>query len=162
MLKPGIEDRLAEDLEIWPLLGDFLDEDCERYHLPQIDYRETFKTVRALLVHEIRLDEEQQHLAAAAKEYAAISAIQIPALLPFSTPLITAMERLHGMTLMEALDQKHFSGGTLAPVVAQALIGQPLFSSRAHALFHADPHAGNLFVTSQGRLGILDWSLTGT
>jgi ubiquinone biosynthesis protein len=28
-------------------------------------------------------------------------------------------------------------------------------------LFHADPHAGNLMATSDGRLAILDWSLTG-
>ncbi len=29
------------------------------------------------------------------------------------------------------------------------------------ALFHGDPHAGNLFLTDDGRLGILDWSLAG-
>ena len=37
----------------------------------------------------------------------------------------------------------------------------PLFSPRAAALFHADPHAGNLLLTPEGRVGILDWSLAG-
>src|SRR5206468_2381143 len=78
LLKPGIEDRLAEDLAIWPMLGEFLDEDCARYHLPTLDYRETFQTVRDLLVHEVRLDEEQRHLTSAAKEYKGMVAVEIP------------------------------------------------------------------------------------
>jgi ubiquinone biosynthesis protein len=43
----------------------------------------------------------------------------------------------------------------------RALIAQPLWSPLDHSLFHADPHAGNLFATPDGRLAILDWSLVG-
>ncbi len=161
ILKPGIEALLDQDLAIWGALGDFLGEDCDRYHLPQLDYRETFETVRDLLVHEVRLDEEQQHLAEAAKEYASLDAVKIPALLPFGSARLTAMERISGDTLMSRLEQDDRSVRALAPVIAQALIAWPVFSSRAAALFHADPHAGNLFVTGEGRLGILDWSLAG-
>jgi ubiquinone biosynthesis protein len=42
------------------------------------------------------------------------------------------------------------------------LIAGPIWSPAASAVFHADPHAGNLFVTPERRLAILDWSLTGT
>jgi len=127
--------------------------------LPKLDYTETFETVRDLLVHEVRLDAEQRHLAEAAKEYAGMDSVVIPALLPFGSPRMTAMQQIHGTTLSERLQQNDPSVRTLAPVVAQALIAAPLFSSQQAALFHGDPHAGNLFVTTEGRLAILDWSL---
>ena len=28
-------------------------------------------------------------------------------------------------------------------------------------MFHSDPHAGNLFLTDENRLAMLDWSLVG-
>jgi ubiquinone biosynthesis protein len=49
----------------------------------------------------------------------------------------------------------------LAERVVEALIARPFFSRADRALFHADPHAGNLFLTADGRLAILDWSLVG-
>ncbi|HYG33419.1 MAG TPA: hypothetical protein VEC99_01465, partial [Clostridia bacterium] len=70
LLKPGIKSLLDEDLEILGKLGDYLDEDCERYHLPPLDYRDTFDTIRDLLMHEVLLREEQEHLAWASKFYA--------------------------------------------------------------------------------------------
>jgi ubiquinone biosynthesis protein len=181
LLKPGIEDRLAEELPIWAALADFLEDECERYRLPQLDYRETFETVQDLLLHEIRLDEEQAHLVEAAEEYRGLDSVAIPALLPFGTPRLTAMERLDGVTLSEVLRgsaqncasserraedravKKTEASATLelAPLIAEALIARPVFSCRPAALFHADPHAGNLFATEQGRLGVLDWSLAG-
>ena len=161
LLKPGIEDLLAEDLAIWGKLGEFLDEDCERYRLPHLDYAETFELVRDLLAHEVRLDEEQKHLAEASAEYTSMRSVAIPALLPFGSRRLTAMERLEGATLTEQLGKGDFSCRKLGPVIAQALVARPLFSGRPAALFHADPHAGNLFPTTGGRLGILDWSLAG-
>ncbi len=41
-----------------------------------------------------------------------------------------------------------------------ALVGLPFWSSARSALIHADLHAGNLLVTHDDRLAVLDWSLT--
>ena len=41
------------------------------------------------------------------------------------------------------------------------IIAEPVFASTNRAMFHSDPHAGNLLYTHDGRLGILDWSLVG-
>jgi ubiquinone biosynthesis protein len=49
----------------------------------------------------------------------------------------------------------------LAKLVTRALIAQPMFSATHRAMFHSDPHAGNLLYTHDGRLAILDWSLVG-
>ncbi|HEU0202762.1 MAG TPA: AarF/UbiB family protein, partial [Burkholderiaceae bacterium] len=40
------------------------------------------------------------------------------------------------------------------------LLAQPFWTKDAWAVIHADPHAGNLFATDDGRLAVLDWSLT--
>jgi ubiquinone biosynthesis protein len=50
----------------------------------------------------------------------------------------------------------------LAELVIKELIARPIFQRASQALFHADPHAGNLFLTSDQRLAILDWSLVGS
>jgi ubiquinone biosynthesis protein len=50
----------------------------------------------------------------------------------------------------------------LAESVICALLAVPMLSLEDSAEFHADPHAGNLFATTDGRLAILDWSLTGS
>jgi ubiquinone biosynthesis protein len=50
----------------------------------------------------------------------------------------------------------------VAGLVVEALVAQPIFSTDGNALFHADPHAGNLFLTPDSRLAVLDWSLVGS
>src|SRR5262249_25020899 len=50
----------------------------------------------------------------------------------------------------------------LANLVIKELIARPIFLRSSQALFHADPHAGNLFLTPDQRLAILDWSLVGS
>jgi ubiquinone biosynthesis protein len=40
-------------------------------------------------------------------------------------------------------------------------VAEPIFSRSHRAMFHCDPHAGNLLYTCDGRLAILDWSLVG-
>jgi ubiquinone biosynthesis protein len=171
-IKPGVERLLEEDLGILGSLGCFLDEDCEWYHVQPLDYEETFRTIRGLLLHEVRLGEEQRHLAEAARIYRSMPCVAIPSLLPFCTPRLTAMERIDGVRITDHRDpariKLRFSGGlegcsghALGRVVAEALIARPLFAAESAALFHADPHAGNLLVTREQRVGILDWSLAG-
>jgi ubiquinone biosynthesis protein len=44
-------------------------------------------------------------------------------------------------------------------MVTENLIAHPMWSSQPDAVFHADPHAGNLLLTQDQKLAILDWSL---
>jgi ubiquinone biosynthesis protein len=41
------------------------------------------------------------------------------------------------------------------------MIAKPFWDPSEEALYHADPHAGNLFCTDDGELAILDWTLAG-
>ncbi len=91
VLKPGVVDRLHEDFAVWSELGDYLDDRCRTYGLPEFDYRDTFDSVTELLRNEIDLPGEQANLCEAAHLCAGTSGIVVPRLLPFCTSRITAM-----------------------------------------------------------------------
>lgn len=159
LLKPGVEECLQEELKIWSALGPFLEERSVSYGLPKLTYRETFDAVRRQLLSEIQLDQEQKHLAEAAKFYSDFPQVLIPRVLAFSTPRITAMERVYGRKVTHAHASEE-ERQKLAETIAEALIAKPFWSLAPDVVFHADPHAGNLFQTRDGRLAVLDWSLT--
>lgn len=73
-----------------------------------------------------------------------------------SSECVLVMERIPGLTVSEA---------RLAPAEA-ARIASNGASSLVHQVliagfFHADPHAGNVLVTPDGRLCFLDWGMAG-
>ena len=159
LLKPDVEDHLEEELEIWSALGPFLEERSACYGLPKLSYRETFDVVRRQLLSEIQLDHEQKHLTEAAKFYSNYPQVLIPRVLSFSTSRITAMERVYGRKVTNAHASEE-ERQRLAETIAEALLARPFWSPVPDVVFHADPHAGNLFQTRDGRLAVLDWSLT--
>lgn len=162
ILKPDIEDRLEQELQLLGRVGAYLDQRCDDFDIPHLDYQDSFAQVADKLRHEIRLDLEQQHLAQARAVYQGESRVQIPALLEHCTPRVTAMQRVVGSKVTEHRLPSETAVRRLAEVVVAALIAQPLFSVADRAMFHADPHAGNLQLTADHRLAILDWSLVGS
>ncbi len=162
VLKPGIEHRLDEELALTERVGAHLDQQCNELGIPHLDYQDTFEQVRDKLRCEVRLDGEQQHLAQAAKFYADEPRVCIPHLLPHCTSRVTAMERIDGVKVTTDRLACPAERSRLAGLLAEAVVARPIFATDASALFHCDPHAGNLMLSDDGRLAILDWSLTGT
>jgi ubiquinone biosynthesis protein len=159
LLKPGVEQELAEELEILDLLGAFLDDQCASLALPSLDYRDTFARVRELVSKEVRLDVEHEHLAEAAQVFETMSGVRVPRLLPFRSPRLLAMEWIDGRKVTEVGDLAPLARQRLAGTVVEALVATPAWSAAPRALFHADPHAGNLMIDTESRLVPLDWSL---
>ena len=160
LLKVGIAERLNEELDIWGKLGVFLEQRCEHHGLPPLDYRETLDNMCRLLRQEVCFEREQQHLMEAAALYADEPDIVIPRLLPFCSEQVTAMERIYGGKVTDAVLSP---GGheQLAEKLIEALIAKPFWNPAEETLYHADPHAGNLFCTDDEKLAILDWTLAG-
>lgn len=161
LLKPGVEAKLEEELGILQRIGALLDERCEAYRLPPIAYEETFLQVRDLLAREVQLDHEQAHMTAARDDYAGLASVVVPEVYPWSTPRVTAMQRIDGVKVTEAPALSPGGRKRLAKRIVLTLVARPIWSRGASSLFHADPHAGNLFATTDDKLGILDWSLVG-
>ena len=158
VLRPGVAQQLDEELSVLPQIAAFLEQRGQALQLPALDYSGTLDGVARLLREEILLEREQAHLQAAHALYACTPAIHIPALLPWSAPWVTAMERIHGQPLAEA-ELPHHERQRLASITIDALLAQPFWSPDDPALFHGDLHGGNLMLTHDGRLAVLDWAL---
>jgi len=161
ILRPGVETRLHEELEAWSETGAFLDERRLDGGLPAVDFQDTLETVRDLLLHEVSPEREQANLREAAACFRGEERVRVPAVLPFGTAKLTAMERLDGPKVTDAAHLSPRQRRRLAETVVEALVARPLWSAGAAVMFHADPHAGNLRVDQDGRLVLLDWSLVG-
>jgi ubiquinone biosynthesis protein len=159
LLKPGVESELDEELAILDRLGAFLDDRCEALGLPPLDYRDAFAQVRDLLSHEVQLDGEREHLAEAAEVLGPIPGVHVPRLLPFHSERLLAMERINGWKVTDVGSLAPAIRRRLAGTVVEALIATPVWSMAPQALFHGDPHAGNLMIDTRGRLVPIDWSL---
>jgi ubiquinone biosynthesis protein len=162
VLKPGIEDRLELELELLGFVGVHLDERCVALAIPHLEYEELFEQIRDKLRHEVHLDQEQQHLVQAGRCFADDPQVHIPALIDHCTPRVTAMERITGGKVTDHRREDQLESRLRAELVVGSLISRPIFSHASQAMFHGDPHAGNLFWTDENRLAILDWSLVGS
>ncbi|MCC6491813.1 MAG: phosphotransferase [Pirellulales bacterium] len=159
ILKPGIEDRLQQELQLLERVGSYLDDRCHQLKIPELDYRSTFEQVSGKLAWELRLDQEQRHLSLAAQLHANDLQVHVPALLDFCTPRITAMERVAGANVSDFRAPDASDRRRLAELVFRAVVLRPLFARGEAAIFHCDPHPGNLLLGDDGRLSLLDWSL---
>ena len=165
LLRPGIRRQLDEELAILERTAAFFHDHRTRYPLKDLRFLEIFDDLREMMVHEVDLMAEQRFLEAAGRFYADMPTIRIPRCLSFSNGHMTAMEFLDGDKLTDAKltepQQKQMAG-----TLFEALVLKPLFSCNDPALFHGDPHAGNILAvcTSESTdpaIGLVDWSLAG-
>ncbi len=75
----------------------------------------------------------------------------------FSGECVLVMERIVGTPVSAAGDLSPELRRKLAAHGAESLMRQVFLAG----FFHADPHAGNIFVAADGRLCFLDWGLAG-
>jgi ubiquinone biosynthesis protein len=161
VLRPGIAARLAEDLHILDQLAGHLEEQGAALRLPPLAYRDILAEVAELLTQEVQLRQEQTHLRRAGAQFAGQAEVYVPRLLPFCTDALTAMDRVYGRKVTDPNAAGAWWRPALFRATVRALLSGVLFSRDASVLFHGDPHAGNLWVTRDGRLALLDWSLAG-
>lgn len=158
VLKPGVEAQLAEELAILAPLADFLRLRCNALGIEVPDLAGVFGHVRDLLTRELKLEVEQANMAEAATFHGGDARILIPRLLPGCGPRLTVMERVFGGKLPDV----RLSDGErrrLARDALGALLARPFWSEAPMAVFHGDPHGGNLLATDDGRIAVIDWSL---
>ncbi len=163
VLKPYIPDFFAEDMEMLQGLADYFGSKLDDYGLSGDVLSDTFTKVRRLLEHEVDLPGEQRTLRIAGAMYASMPGVRVPGVItPLCTADITAMSEEEGSKITVATRRlSKWRRARLAERLVEALVARPLFSSEPDALFHADPHAGNLFYDSaKGDLIIFDWALT--
>jgi ubiquinone biosynthesis protein len=161
VLKPYVPACFAEDMTLLQQLGEYLAAPERGYEFAVRDLREMISEVRLLLEHELEFTREQATLVEAARGYRSSIGIRVPRLIaPLSTSRITAMSEETGVKVTDACRRSPIRRQRIARQLIEALIAVPLLSRADSAVFHADPHAGNLIYDEPNReLVILDWAL---
>ena len=162
VLKPHIKEYFAEDMDYLQGLAQYFANQHRKYGFPAHLLPDTFRKVRRLLQHEVDFVREQKTLEEAWNLYRNVSGVRVPRVIePLCTAGITALTEERGIKVTSAaarLPSAHRS--RIAEQLIEALIAVPLFSSQQDAIFHGDPHPGNLLYNSRtGELTIIDWAL---
>jgi predicted unusual protein kinase regulating ubiquinone biosynthesis (AarF/ABC1/UbiB family) len=156
--RPGIREAVLSDLDALYDLADFLDRHTEfgkRYQ-----FRQMLEEFRKSLLRELDYRLEAQNLTAFHTNMASFRRIVVP--LPiddYCTARVLTMEYVAGkkITKMSPLARMEFDGEGLAEEVFRAYLEQIL----VHGFFHADPHPGNVFLTDDYRIALLDLGMVG-
>jgi len=159
--KPDVPRYFAEDLNLLQKLSDWIGQN-QSYGFATHHVAEMVSEVRLLLEHELDFVREQKTLADARKTYHLRFGVRVPRLIaPLCTPEITAMSQEDGVKVTEAFAGDPRRRRLVAEQLIEALVSVPLLSREDEAMFHADPHAGNLLYDERrSEVVILDWALT--
>jgi len=162
VLKPHIPEYFAEDMDFLQALAQHFGDRHHRYGFPRHLIPDTFKKVRRLLQHEVNFPREQKTLIEAANLYRSIPDVRVPHLIkPLSTATITALTEERGIKVTNAAVRLPAARRRrIVEQLVESLIAVPLLSAQDDAIFHGDPHAGNLLYDNRsGTLTIIDWAL---
>ena len=156
--RPDIRDALIEDLEALEEIADFLENHTDfgrRYELTRV-----LDQFRKSLLRELDYREELQNLIRLGQLLRQYPRIVVPApIADYSAARVLAMEYVPGkkITDMSPLARMEFDGSALAEELFRAYLEQIL----VHGFFHADPHPGNVFLTEDYRIALLDLGMVG-
>jgi ubiquinone biosynthesis protein len=157
--KPGVPEQIEEDMEILSRAAVMATKHwkgAQQYDLVGI-VREVSETIK----NETDYIQEGHNAEYFAEFFQDDPTVHIPKIFWESTTTrVLTMERIHGIGILDvqALDKAGFDRKELAKR-AVSLWLKMIFEGEA---FHADPHPGNLFVESDGRLGLVDFGMVYT
>lgn len=156
--RPDIRERVLEDLEAFEEIASFFDEHTEtagRFQLVR-----TVENFRKTILAELDYRLEASNLIAIGKAVSEFPLIVVPApVAGYSTSRVLTMEYIDGqkITALSPLRRIDLDSRPLADELFRAYLKQILLDG----FFHADPHPGNVLVTNDGRLALLDLGMVG-
>ena len=156
--RPDIRDLIVGDLEALSEIAHFLDGHTElgrRY-----EFENMLVNLRKSLLRELDFTIEANNLHMIGQNLAEFEDIVIPEPIDdFTTTRVLTMEYITGkkITALNPLRLLEIDGGALAEEFFGAYLKQFLVDG----LFHADPHPGNVFLTDDDRIALLDLGMVG-
>ena len=156
--RPEIRRQIAEDFEVLGQIAEFVDAHTElgrRYR-----FRVVLEEFRVTIQQELNYECEFQNLVAFRENLKEFEHIQMPQpVRDYSTRCVLTMDYVQGhkITSLSPLARLGTDGRALAEELFNAYLKQILLDG----LFHADPHPGNIFLTDDGRIALLDFGMVG-
>jgi len=156
--RPGICKQISEDLEVLEELAGFLERHTKAGKRYQ--YLRVLEEFRHSLLQELDYEREASNLITLATNLKDFEHLQVP--LPikdYSTRRVLTMERVEGAKNTEIcpLARLEVDTGMLAEELFRAYLKQILVDG----VFHSDPHPGNVFLTEDGKVALLDLGMVG-
>ncbi|MBK8208126.1 MAG: AarF/ABC1/UbiB kinase family protein [Planctomycetes bacterium] len=156
--RPGIRTKLADDLDVLDEVAGVMEgvsEHARRYRVKAI-----VEDLRRTLMRELDYGTEADNLSTLAKNLEEFPEIMVP--LPvaeFTTARVLTMEFVDGIKITDIDDERRaqINGVHLADTLQKAYMKQICIDG----FFHADPHPGNVLLTSGNRLALIDLGMVG-
>jgi ubiquinone biosynthesis protein len=156
--RPNIRDLIVGDLEALGEIARFLDQHTELGRRYEFD--NMLVHLRKSLLRELDFTIEANNLRSIGDNLVEFENIVIPEPIDdFTTTRVLTMEYISGkkITALNPLRLLEIDGGLLADELFSAYLKQFLVDG----IFHADPHPGNVFLTDDDRIALLDLGMVG-
>lgn len=156
--RPDIRDQIVGDLEALGEVADFIDAHTElgkRY-----EFGNMLVDLRRSLLHELDFKVEANNMIAVARILSEFENLVVPEpITDYCSTKVLTMEYIDGkkITALSPLRLLEIDGPGLADELFRAYLKQIL----VEGLFHADPHPGNVFLTDDDRIALLDLGMVG-
>lgn len=156
--RPAIREQVMQDLDIFAEVAELAAKHTDigrRYQLPEV-----VEQFRRSLLRELDYQREAGHLHAMRRNLAEFDRLVVPAPIDdYCTGRVLTMELVHGTKVDKLSGVVHtdLDGDELA----EQLIGAYLKQILVDGLFHADPHPGNVLLTHDHRVALLDLGMVG-
>ena len=156
--RPDIRRQIAEDLEVLEELTNFFHEHTKvarRYQFKKI-----LEEFQRSLVHELDYQREAANMVSIGENLKEFPLLVVPQpIMDYTTRAVLTMEYIDGKKVpkISPLERLDINGFELADSLFKAYLKQVLVDG----IFHADPHPGNIFLTDDGRIALLDLGMVG-
>jgi predicted unusual protein kinase regulating ubiquinone biosynthesis (AarF/ABC1/UbiB family) len=156
--RPNIRKQIAEDFEVLGQIAEFLDLHTEigrRYR-----FRVVLEEFRVTIQQELNYEREAQNLVTLGQNLKEFPHLRIPQpVRDYSTRCVLTMDSIagHKITALSPVARLGLNGEALADELFRSYLKQILLDG----LFHADPHPGNVFLTDDGNIALLDLGMVG-
>lgn len=156
--KPGVTEQVEEDLRILLDLAYLAASHWEmaRYYDVVAIVEEFAQTLRS----EMDYLHEGRNLERIANNFAGDANVHIPKVYwDLTTTRVLTLERIRGVKIsnVEELENMGLDRSVIAHRAARILLSMIV----RDGFFHADPHAGNVFVEADGTIGLIDFGMVG-
>jgi ubiquinone biosynthesis protein len=156
--RPGVREQVTLDLETLGEVASLL----ERFSsvTRSVDVRALLDQFRQTILAELDYEQEARHMEVLARNLREVSAVVVP--LPihdYTTGRVLTMDYVSGtkITAVSPVEWTEVDGQPLADALFRAYLQQILVDG----FFHADPHPGNVLLTDDHKLGLIDIGMIG-
>jgi ubiquinone biosynthesis protein len=156
--RPNIRETIVEDLEALEQVAEFIDAHTEigrRY-----EFTNMLADLRQSLLHELDFKREASNLLRLRTSLREFERIVVPEPIEdYTTSLVLTMDYVSGKSVnsLSPLRLLDLDVTALSEEIFRAYLKQIMLDG----FFHADPHPGNVFITDDNRIALLDLGMVG-